>query len=140
MADESYLNPSVAVDAIALRGGPSGTEALLIRRGAEPWKGRLAFPGGFVDRGEDPEDAVLRELVEETGVTGNDPKLFAVHGHPKRDPRKHIIAIFYMVSVDSDAVPFAGDDAAQAEWFPIGGLSSDLMAGDHIRVIERIRE
>ena len=140
LADEAYLNPAVAVDAIALREGASGTEALLIRRGGRPWKGRLAFPGGFVDHGEDPKDAVLRELIEETGVTGHAPVLFAVHGDPKRAPRNHIIAIFYMVSVDSGAVPFAGDDAANAEWVPIEGLRADLMAGDHIQVIERIRE
>ena len=62
---DGYNNPSVAVDAVALRDGDSGTEALLIRRGAEPWKGRLGFPGGFVENGEDPKDAVLRELEEE---------------------------------------------------------------------------
>ena len=140
MADEAHLNPAVTVDAIALREGVAGTEALLIRRGEQPWKGRLAFPGGFVDRGEDPEHAVLRELTEETGVTGFKPTLFAVHGDPHRDPRQHIVAIFYKVSVNPDAVPFAGDDAAHAEWVSIEGLHADQMAGDHIRIIRRLRE
>ena len=61
---DGYNNPAVAVDAVALREGREGTEAILIRRGAEPWKGRLGFPGGFVENGEDPEGAVLRECHE----------------------------------------------------------------------------
>ena len=60
---DSYRSPSVAVDAVALREGDSGTEVLLIRRGKEPYKGMWAFPGGFVDYGEDPEDAVILSLI-----------------------------------------------------------------------------
>ena len=46
-----WPQPSLAVDAVTIR----GDEVLLIRRGREPWKGMLAFPGGFVDKGEDPQ-------------------------------------------------------------------------------------
>ena len=59
-----YRNPALAVDAAVRR----GDEVLLIQRGNEPWKGAWALPGGFVDYGEDPTDAVLRELEEETGL------------------------------------------------------------------------
>ena len=58
-----YRNPALAVDAAVRR----GDQVLLIQRGNEPWKGAWALPGGFVDYGEDPTDAVLRELEEETG-------------------------------------------------------------------------
>ena len=138
--NDGYSNPAVAVDAVALREGESGTEVLLIRRGGEPWKGRLAFPGGFVDYGEDPERAVLRELEEETGVDGFDPVALAIHGDPDRDPRKHIIALFYLIDVDPEAVPRGGDDAADAAWVPIAGLTADQVAGSHIRIIEMLRE
>ena len=68
MVDEAtYRNPSLAADAIALRDGPRGAQVLLITRGFPPWEGRLAFPGGFVDMGEDPENAVLRELRGDWG-------------------------------------------------------------------------
>ncbi len=43
---------------------------LLITRGKPPYEGHLAFPGGFVDYGEDPEVACLRELKEECGIDG----------------------------------------------------------------------
>ena len=137
---DGYSNPAVAVDAVALREGESGTEVLLIRRGGEPWKGRLAFPGGFVDYGEDPERAVLRELEEETGVDGFDPVALAIHGDPDRDPRKHIIALFYLVDVDPEAMPRGGDDAADAAWVPIAGLTANQVAGSHIQIIEMLRE
>ncbi len=71
---DGYRNPAVAVDAVALREGESGTEALLIRRGGEPqvWQGRWGFPGGFVDYGEDPEHAVLRRsTATPTGIRGS---------------------------------------------------------------------
>ena len=55
-----YRNPALTVDAAVRR----GDEVLLIQRGNEPWKGAWALPGGFVDYGEDPRDAVLRELEE----------------------------------------------------------------------------
>jgi len=137
---DGYRNPSVAVDAVALRESEAGIEALLIRRGSEPWLGRLAFPGGFVDIGEDPEDAVLRELGEETGVDGFDPVALAIHGDPDRDPRKHIVALFYLVDVEPEAEPRGGDDAAEAAWIPLDGLTAEQMAGDHIDIIEMLRE
>ena len=137
---DGYSNPAVAVDAVALKAGESGTEVLLIRRGGEPWKGRLAFPGGFVDYGEDPEHAVLRELEEETGGDGFDPVALAIHGDPDRDPRKHIIALFYLVDVDPEAMPRGGDDAADAAWVPIAGLTANQVAGSHIQIIEMLRE
>ena len=92
--EEGYRNPSLAVDAIAVRDGSHGAQVLLITRGFPPCEGRLAFPGGFVEMGEDPETAVLRELREETGIEGSEPELFAVRGDPDRDPRKHIVSIF----------------------------------------------
>ena len=59
---DGFRNPSLAVDAICLRNNLA--EVLLIRRGRMPWQGKLAFPGGFVDYGEHPETAALRELRE----------------------------------------------------------------------------
>tara|TARA_B100001109_G_scaffold221783_1_gene193419 strand:+ start:127 stop:552 length:426 start_codon:yes stop_codon:yes gene_type:complete len=141
MADEgAYRNPALAVDAVSVRDGPRGAQVLLITRGFPPYKGRLAFPGGFVEVGEDPETAVLRELIEETGIEGNDPELFAVRGNPSRDPRKHIVSIFYRVRVDAGAIPVAGDDAVHAEWIDLDGLMAEQLAGDHFSIIEELRK
>ncbi len=136
--NDRFRNPSLAVDAICLRKDLG--EILLIRRGFSPWKGKLAFPGGFVDYGENPETAVLRELLEETGIEGWNPGVFAVKGIPERDPRKHVVSIFYMVQVDEDSVPEAGDDAAEAEWIKVDSIVSEDVAGDHFEVIEQLRK
>ena len=69
---DGYNNPAVSVDAVVLR-QEIRVLNLLIRRGAEPWKGRLGFPGGFVENGEDPEDAVLRERKKRLESTDSTP-------------------------------------------------------------------
>ena len=69
----------------------------MITRGRDPFKGCYAFPGGFVDYGEDPEDACIRELQEECGIKGYKPELICVAGKPDRDPRKHVVSIVYHV-------------------------------------------
>ena len=139
---DDYQNPSVTVDAIATREGTEGLELLMIKRGKEPqeWEGMWAFPGGFVDYGEDPEDAVIRELLEETGVVGKYPLALTILGKPGRDPRKHCVGLFYLVEVDSDSEPVGGDDAIDAQWVPIHQLEQENVAGDHSEVIELLRE
>ena len=71
-----WLNPALAVDAAVRR----GEEILLIQRKFPPMAGYWALPGGFVERDEDPLHAVLRELEEETGLTGSNPELLMVMG------------------------------------------------------------
>ena len=139
---DDYQNPSVTVDAVATREGTEGLELLMIKRGKEPqeWEGMWAFPGGFVDYGEDPEDAVIRELLEETGVVGKYPLALTILGKPGRDPRKHCVGLFYLVEVDSDSKPVGGDDAIDAQWVPIHQLEQENVAGDHSEVIELLRE
>ena len=139
---DDYQNPSVTVDAVATREGVEGLELLMIKRGKDPqeWEGMWAFPGGFVDYGEDPEDAVVRELLEETGVVGKYQLSLTILGKPGRDPRKHCVGLFYLVEVDSESEPVGGDDAVDAQWVPINQLTPENVAGDHSEVIELLRE
>ena len=113
----------------------------MIKRGQNPpeWEDLWAFPGGFVDYGEDPLDGVIRELMEETGIVGRNPVLFGVLGSPGRGPRKHCVGLFYTVDVDTEMDPLAGDDAVHSEWVRIEDLNGNNVAGDHIEIIERIR-
>ena len=126
-----YRNPALAVDAAVRR----GDEVLLIQRGNEPWKGAWALPGGFVDYGEDPRDAVLRELEEETGLIGRIIRLLDAKGDPNRDPRKHIVSIVYLIEAEGE--PVGGDDAADAKFWPIDlVLDGELpIAGDHMEIL-----
>ena len=128
-----WLNPALAVDAAVQR----GEDVLLIQRKYPPMVGYWGLPGGFVERDENPLDAVLRELKEETGLTGSNPELLMVMGDPQRDPRKHIVSIVYSVSV-AKGEPTAGDDAADARFWPLSAiLAGDVpMAGDHLQIVK----
>jgi|TARA_B110000116_G_scaffold269943_1_gene286925 8-oxo-dGTP diphosphatase len=133
----TYHNPALTVDAVAVRGSGEQREVLLIRRGQEPWKGCWAFPGGFVDVGESPEDAVARELFEECNIVGKACDIIAVRGDPQRDPRGHIVSIFYRVEVDANSgEPLAGDDAAHAEWVKLSQIDLENMGADHAEIIQ----
>ena len=109
---------------------------LLITRGRPPFKGHFAFPGGFVDYGEDPEDACLRELKEECCIEGHTPELVCVAGKPDRDPRKHVVSIVYHVHVDPAHEVKAGDDAATAKWYDLAEVEKTFdMAFDHGEIL-----
>ena len=65
-----WPRPMVTVDAVVFAVTAEATKLLLIKRGNEPFKGQWAIPGGFIGMDEELEDAVARELQEETGLTG----------------------------------------------------------------------
>ncbi len=138
---DGFTVPSLAVDALVLRKGDDSPELLLIRRGQEPDCGQLALPGGFVEYGENPDDSVLRELAEETGLTGRNPHPLTIAGHPQRDPRKHVVSIVYLVEVSIDDVAVAGDDAAEVVWSRISALPTihdNAWAFDHGHIVHDV--
>ena len=141
MSDHSeYSNPALAVDAFVTREQNGRIQILLVRRGNPPYQDYLALPGGFVDEGASPKDAVLRELGEECGLMGHNVRLADVRGEPGRDPRKHVVSIIYHVDVDEFERPLAGDDAVDAGWFEIGDIinSDEKLAFDHSEILESL--
>ncbi len=104
------LRPEVCVGAVVV----SDDRLLLIRRGRGPAQGEWSIPGGRVEWGETLAEAVLRELREETGLTGVCGELL---GWVERmgDDHHFVILDFRVVALD-DAQPVAGDDAAEAAW------------------------
>lgn len=134
-----YRLPFLAADAIVLRKNEKEyPDILMITRGGRPFKGSLAFPGGFMEYNEDPEVGVLRELEEECSLKGINVKLLTVRGAPDRDPRRHVVSIVYIVEVAPDAQPKAGDDAATAIFFPLSEIwkKRSSLAFDHGKIIE----
>jgi len=130
-----WPRPMVTVDAVVFSNTNGKTKVLLINRGKEPFKGKWALPGGFIDMDEELEDAVVRELEEETGLTGVRLEQMRTFGTVGRDPRGRQITIVFMGIVTEEQTKIkAGDDAAQAQWFDIEKLPDD-MAFDHNEVV-----
>ena len=130
-----YVAPALAIDAALLK----GREILLIRRGQDPDKGKWALPGGFMEVGERAEDAGRRELLEETGLKGDVVDVLGVWSDPKRDPRGHVVSFAFVMKVAGIVdVAVAGDDAAEARWFPLDAPPD--MAFDHADMIRAARE
>jgi 8-oxo-dGTP diphosphatase len=134
----------VAVDAIVFGySKKDGLSVLLIKRKYEPFKNAWAIPGGFVLENESLEEAVRRELQEETGITVNYLEQLYSFGEPDRDPRQRVISIAYFALVNSTHFSNlkATTDAEEAQWFPITKLPA--LAFDHKKIlqvaIERIR-
>lgn len=114
-----YPRPSVTVDNVVIAGLPDRPAALLIKRRNHPFIGKWAFPGGFLDMDESPEQGAKRELFEETGVAGVEPVQLGAYGRPDRDPRGRIITIAFLSVLPEGASPRAGDDAADAALFSL---------------------
>ena len=129
-----FPRPAVTVDIIIFRMSGNDPEVLLIKRGNEPYKGKWALPGGFVNKDESLEAAAARELKEETGLGGILLTQMHTFGNPGRDPRGHTVSVVYVGYLPVGAVEKAGDDAAEADWFKLDALPE--LAFDHDLVVE----
>lgn len=129
-------NIKVTVDAIVFGyAKQDGISVLLIQRKYEPFKDSWALPGGFVLEKETLEDAVARELQEETGITVNYLEQLYTFGTPARDPRQRIISVAYfgLVKTSKYQQLKASTDAANAQWFNIKKLPP--LAFDHKNIL-----
>ena len=129
-----YPHPSVTTDCVIFGFDGVKLKVLLIERGLEPFKGRWAFPGGFIKMDESAEEGALRELQEETGLTGAYIKQFHTFTDPNRDPRERVITIAYYALVRIQDVK-GGDDAAKAQWFDLEEVPA--LAFDHDRILRK---
>lgn len=123
----------VTVDVLLVRTVNGNREILLIERLKEPFKNCWALPGGFVDPGEDLEDAAKRELLEETSIHIKSLTQFKAYGKPGRDPRGHTVSIVFFGTVDETILAKAQDDAKSVQWFPQNDLPP--LAFDHQLII-----
>src|ERR1700761_8786816 len=133
-------NIKVAVDAVVFGyTSREGLSVLLIKRNIEPFRNSWALPGGLVGDNETLEEAVQRELKEETGVSINYLEQLYSFGQPTRDPRNRVISITYYGLVKPDVFEIKADtDAADVNWFNIKKLPT--LAFDHTEIINAAHE
>jgi 8-oxo-dGTP diphosphatase len=119
--------PKLMVDVVI----PSDEGIVLVRRGGEPFEGRWALPGGFVEVGETVEAAAAREAAEETGLAVELARLVGVYSDPKRDPRGHNVSVAFLARV------LGGDLVAASDAAEVVVLDPDSveLAFDHRRIV-----
>lgn len=156
MTEEEYLAnydmsafPSVAVTTdlliFTIRNGELCL--LLIERGGHPEKGKWALPGGFANINESLDECAARELQEETGLSFQKGHLeqLKTYGNPNRDKRGYVVSTAYVALLPNVETPVAGDDAAEAHFFPVADILDEnfVCAFDHKEIIrdglERVR-
>ena len=129
-----YPHPAVTVDCVIFGFDGMRIKLLLIERGIEPYKGKWAFPGGFMRIDETADECARRELEEETGLTDAKMEQFHVFSDVRRDPRERVLTIAYFALVKISEVQ-GGDDASRAQWFDYDKIP--LLAFDHDHILRR---
>lgn len=127
-----YPHPAVTADCVIFGFDGVAIKVLLIQRGIGPFKGKWAFPGGFMNMDETAEECAKRELEEETGLTSASVEQFYCFSDVNRDPRERVITIAHYALVKLSDVR-GGDDAASARWFAMDEIPS--LAFDHDRIL-----
>jgi 8-oxo-dGTP pyrophosphatase MutT (NUDIX family) len=127
---QAHRTQRLGAYAVAFDDGPGGDRMLLTRISPLGYPaGAWTLPGGGVDHGESPHDAVVRELYEETGLRARDSRLVDVHdihlveaGRDDQYEDYHGVHLLYAVSVDVDApleVIDVGGTTDVAAWVPV---------------------
>ncbi|MCK4365300.1 MAG: NUDIX hydrolase [Thermoplasmatales archaeon] len=126
-----YKSPSITADGILIK----NQQILLVKRKNQPFKGKWALPGGFVEYGEKTEDTVIREVLEETGLKTKINQLAGVYSDPDRDPRGHTITVAYILDIIGGEL-VAGDDASDVKFFNVKELPD--LSFDHSKIINEV--
>jgi len=126
-----YKSPKLTTDGAIIK----DSKILLVKRKNEPFKGKWALPGGFVEYGEKVEDAVIREVKEETGLATKIKEFIGIYSDPNRDPRGHTVTIVFLLEI-IDGKLNAKDDADDVKFFNLNKLPS--LSFDHNTIIKDI--
>ena len=121
--------PALTVDVIVR----DGNRVLLVKRKNNPFKGKWALVGGFVEYGEKVEEAAKRECREETGLEVELERLVGVYSDPNRDPRGHVVSICFLARVVGGKLK-AGSDALEAKFFK--KIPWNELAFDHAQILK----
>ncbi|MGO9607389.1 MAG: NUDIX hydrolase [Candidatus Binataceae bacterium] len=131
-SDSSHrlARPKVAVDTVLFAIQDRRLKAYLVQLGKGATRGRWAFPGGLVRRGEMLDEAARRELQASTGLTDSYLEQLFTFGDPSRDPHAHVVSVAYMALIpDAGAVAGPSRKYAAGGWFEVSDLPP--LAYDH---------
>lgn len=145
MYEYKHPHPAVTVDVVIFTIRDRQLKLLLVRRAGQPYQGKWALPGGFVQMDESLDEAARRELEEETGVAGVYLEQLYTFGRVDRDPRERVITVAYYALVPSDKLQLrAATDAEAVGWFAMDDMPklafdhADIIALAHQRLVAKL--
>ena len=110
---------------------------ILVKRRYAPYKDKYALPGGFIKYNEDPEQAIIREVREETNLAVEIINKIGTYDQKGRDPRGKIVSTAFKCNLVRDlSKMMGGDDAAVAEAIPVEKVKSMDLAFDHKQILK----
>ena len=143
-ATSPYPPVFMTVDAVVIQSG----HILIVKRRARPGVGLWALPGGFIRQSETLEEAMLRELREETKLKVPAPvikgsiKNVRVFDAPDRSLRGRTITQAYHIDLGAGPLPpvKGGDDASRAKWVPLSIFEKmeDQLFEDHFHIVQTL--
>ncbi len=143
-----YPMSSLTGDMVILRSkGFNSFDVLMVTRKNEPFAGKLAIVGGFVNPDETFRDAAIRECAEEVHINATQYEIHPAGyaDEPYRDPRGRVISGIFYIVVPSDVDYKADDDALSAEWVDDDYFddasekySKGMFAFDHLDIVRRV--
>ena len=133
LGNKGFLKPSLTVDGIIIH----KKKLVLVKRGRPPFKDTFALPGGFVEYNERVEEAVTREMEEETGLKTAISGILGVYSDPERDPRGHTVSVVFELKVTGGKLK-SGSDAKDVKLFSFKELPK--LAFDHDEIVRDYRK
>lgn len=130
-----YARPAVSVDCVIFGFNQNQLKVLLTKRAIEPYIGKMAFCGGFIQENETAEECARRKLLEEAGLSDIFLEQLYTFSDVKRDPRFRVISIAYYALVESTHYdPVAGEGIEAVQWFTLAEAKD--LAFDHNGILE----
>jgi mutator protein MutT len=134
-----FFNAAGAVAAVIRR---EDGRALFVQRAKDPAKGKLGMPGGFIDPGENAEEALAREVREEVGLEIRDTRYLSSHAnqYDYAGVRYHTVDLFFVATVDNPVTATPLDAVEALVWMDPMTIPLDEVAFDSMRAaIETLR-
>jgi 8-oxo-dGTP diphosphatase len=128
-----FADPKVAAAVLV----QEDDKVLLVQRDNQPQRGKWTLPAGFVDAGEDPAAAAVRECLEETGLTVVLTSLLGILSGQEHSQGAHILIVYKAKRVSGELLP--GDDALQADFFspqhlpPLAFSTTERILNEHFK-------
>ncbi|MEZ5989583.1 MAG: NUDIX domain-containing protein [Planctomycetota bacterium] len=128
-----YPNPGTGVAALVV----AGRRILFVRRAIEPYRGSWGFPAGFQEYAETPQECIVRETREETGLG---IRLLGLHAllYTRDDPRKRANLLVFR-AVAEPGEPVVGDDVLEVGWFALDRPPDEIAFENNRLILEDLR-